>query len=221
MMKLPRLFIFDMDGTMYDTEPISCLCWQEVCEKYGFSLDKNQFIQMLGKDNNRVRSLFLQWFGEDFCYDTVVSEKVACQLNYYKNHEVPIKEGLVDCLEFARRHDILCAVASSSPKSLIDYLLVKQKLASYYTVVQSGEEVAHGKPDPDIFLTVCQKAGIDPQDALVLEDSQSGIEAAHAANIPAVWIPDMVEVPAETASLVWKRCRTLADVPRKLERYTK
>ncbi len=211
-MHIPAAFIFDMDGTMFDTEPISYKAWQAVCLPRGYDIPESLFRRVIGMDNRRIIQMFSEFFGKDFPYQEIWKEKTAYQLEYYHTHPVPCKPGLMTCLEFAKASGIQCAVASSSPRSQIEYLLEKANIAPYFQIVQSGEEVAHGKPAPDIFLLVCQKAGVMPAQALVLEDSQNGILAADAAHIPSIWIPDLVQIAPEVQQKAWKICRSLAEV---------
>ena len=211
-MHIPAAFIFDMDGTMFDTEPISYKAWQAVCLPRGYDIPESLFRRVIGMDNRRIIQMFSEFFGRDFPYQEIWKEKTAYQLEYYHTHPVPCKPGLMPCLEFAKASGIQCAVASSSPRSQIEYLLEKANIAPYFQIVQSGEEVAHGKPAPDIFLLVCQKAGIMPAQALVLEDSQNGILAADAAHIPSIWIPDLVQIAPKVQQKAWKICRSLAEV---------
>ena len=151
-MDIRKALIFDMDGTMFDTEPISYRCWRDVSARYGFDLDRSVFDRMLGRDNLRIRAICDDAFGPDYPYDDICREKVALQLEYYRSHAIPIKPGLLHVLHYAREEGIACAVASSSPRTLIEYLLDKTGVAPFFSVVQSGEEAAHGKPDPDVFL---------------------------------------------------------------------
>lgn len=212
-MNIPKLFIFDMDGTMFDTEQISYACWNAVCHEYGYDLPEDLFRSVIGMDNRRIADVFCHYFGPAFPYEAIREKKVANQLQYYKDNAVPVKAGLNSLLEYARAEGSLCAVASSSPESQICFLLEKTGIRSYFTVIQSGEGVAHGKPAPDIFLEACRRAGADPAQALILEDSQNGLMAAHAAHIPVIFIPDIAPVSEEAAALAWQRCSTLADVP--------
>ena len=212
-MKLPALFIFDMDGTMFDTEPISYTAWQAVCRPRGYEIPETLFRSVIGMDNRRIIQLFSDFFGKDFPYEEIWKEKTAYQLQYYHTHSIPCKPGLMSCLEFAKAHGIPCAVASSSPSAQIDYLLYKTGIAPYFQIVQSGEDVVHGKPAPDIFLLVCQKAGVVPETAFVLEDSQNGILAADAAHIPSVGIPDLVQIAPEVQQKARRTCPSLAEVP--------
>lgn len=213
-----KLFVFDLDGTMFDSELISYQCWRDVSARYGFHMGRDVFDLMLGRDNLRVRSTCENAFGPTYPYDKVCKEKIELQLEYYKTHDIPVKPGLSHILQYARKEGIICAVASSSPRKLIEYLLKKTDIDSFFTVVQSGEEAVHGKPEPDIFLMACDKAHITPEEALVLEDSESGILAAHAAGIPSVWIPDLVTIPENVQRLAWNCCQSLDEVPDLLER---
>ena len=216
-MHIPKVFIFDMDGTMFDTEQISYICWRDVCREYGYELPEDLFRSVIGMDNRRIAAVFGRYFGPDFPYEPIREKKVADQLQYYRDHVIPVKPGLREILAYAKRAGSCCAVASSSPESQIRFLLEKAGVASYFSVVQSGEDVAHGKPAPDIFWEACRRAGAEPEQALVLEDSRNGLLAAHEAHIPSVFIPDIAPVSDDVAALAWKRCRTLADVPDLLE----
>lgn len=216
-MEKRKALIFDMDGTMFDTEPISYRFWREISARYGYDLDRTVFDQMLGRDDLRIKPLCEAAFGPDYPYEKVVQEKVAAQMEYYKSHDIPFKPGLNQILEYARKEGLICAVASSSPREMIEYLLERNGLASFFSVVQSGEEAPHGKPAPDVFLMACEKAGVQPETALVMEDSESGILAAHRAGIPSIWIPDLIEIDKEVQALAWHICQSLSEVPELLE----
>lgn len=121
-----KLFVFDLDGTMFDTEIISYQCWRDVSARYGFQMGRDVFDLMLGRDNLRVRSTCENAFGPTYPYDRVCKEKIELQLEYYRTHDIPMKPGLLHILEYAKEQGILCAVASSSPRKLIEYLLKRQ-----------------------------------------------------------------------------------------------
>ena len=84
-----------MDGTMFDTEPISYRCWRDVSARYGFNLDRQVFDHMLGRDNRRIRAICDDAFGPSYPYDAICREKVALQLDYYRTHDIPVKPGLL------------------------------------------------------------------------------------------------------------------------------
>lgn len=218
MKKEIKLFIFDMDGLMFDTEPISAQCWQAAAAQFGYDVPDEAFFAVLGMNQITAGDVFRRFLGSDFPYETVRRVKLAYQERYYQEHDIPVKAGLEQCLDYARQKKIACAVASSSPLVQIRYLLKKTGLLPYFTLLQSGEEIAHGKPAPDIFLTACRHLSVAPSQAVVFEDSAIGLQAAHAADIAAVWIPDLGTVPEDVAGAIWFRCASLAEVPQRLER---
>lgn len=209
----PELFIFDMDGLMFDTERISVPCWRAIGRKYGIDMENSFFDTIFGMNNAKIKEIFLQTYGADFPYDAFHDEKKAMQLAIYHEKGAPAEPGLQECLDYARQEGIRCAVASSSAEETVRLLLHKAGLESYFCHIQSGDAMAHSKPAPDIFLAVCRVLGVRPERALVLEDSGNGLKAAAAAHIPSIWVPDLVRVEPAVAATAWHTCQTLADVP--------
>lgn len=209
----PELFIFDMDGLMFDTERISVPCWRAIGRKYGIDMEDSFFDTIFGMNNAKIKEIFLQTHGADFPYDAFHDEKKAMQLAIYHEKGAPAEPGLQECLDYARQEGIRCAVASSSAEETVRLLLHKAGLESYFCHIQSGDAMAHSKPAPDIFLAVCRTLGVRPERALVLEDSGNGLKAAAAAHIPSIWVPDLVRVEPAVAATAWHTCQTLAGVP--------
>ncbi len=209
-----ELFIFDMDGLMIDTERLSQQCWRQVAQNYGYELPQRIFDRIIGMDNRRIVDVFKDELGADYPYEKIYKEKSILAGEYVEAHGVPVKAGLMECLDFVRDHDLHCAVASSTRRDRVCYYLEKIGILDRFGLIQSGEDIKHGKPQPDIFLTVCEKMGIEPAHAVVLEDSTNGLLAAKVAGIRSIWIPDLCVVPDEVTQTVWHRGKTLADVPR-------
>jgi len=216
-MNTPELLIFDMDGLMTDTERLAAKCLKEVGHTYGYTFPKTLFDKINGMDNRRIGSVFRTEYGEDFPYEQIYAGKRKLAAAYIEEHGVPAKPGLHDCLAYAKSRHIRCAVASSTPLTRVRQYLEQLAVLPYFELIQSGEEIERGKPFPDIFLTVCNKLGTEPAKAIVLEDSANGLRAAAAAAIPSIWIPDMVDIPAEVKKTVWKELQSLLEVPAALE----
>lgn len=208
----PELFIFDMDGLMFDTERISVPLWLEVARQYHIEIPNSFFDRIFGRNNASIKEEFLKTYGADFPYDEFYARKEEMKLHIYETSGAPMEPGLVECLEYARKAGIRCAVASSSAEDVVRMLLDQHQLTDYFSLIQSGDGLAHSKPAPDIFLMVCKKLAVLPERALVFEDSGNGLLAARAAGIPSVWVPDLVHVAPEVASSAWQVCKTLADV---------
>ena len=204
-----KLFIFDMDGTLFDTEPISAQIWKEVAKEKGYTIPEGVLQGVIGMSYTGGKEVFLQEIGEDFPFESLCAEKIRRQNEWYNTHSVPVKPGVKEILNYAKRRGIPCAVASSSPLIQIEILLNKAGLREYFSHLQSGESIKRGKPYPDIFLAVCKHFAVKPQDALVFEDSEKGLKAAEAGGIPAILVPDLAVIGESVAHKALYICDSL------------
>lgn len=206
-----KLFIFDMDGTLFDTEPISAQIWKEVAKEKGYTIPEGVLQGVIGMSYAGGKEVFLQEIGEDFPFESLCAEKIRRQNEWYNAHPVPVKPGVKEILNYAKRRGIPCAVASSSPLIQIEILLNKTGLREYFSHLQSGESIKRGKPYPDIFLAVCKHFDVKPQDALVFEDSENGLKAAEAGGIPAILVPDLAVIGESVAYKALYICDSLIE----------
>ena len=206
-----KLFIFDMDGTLFDTEPISAQIWKEVAKECGYTIPEGVLQAVIGMSYTGGKEVFLQEIGADFPFDSLCAEKIRRQNEWYNAHPVPVKPGVKEILNYAKRRGIPCAVASSSPLIQIEILLNKAGLREYFSHLQSGESIKRGKPYPDIFLAVCKHFDVKPQDALVFEDSENGLKAAEAGGIPAILVPDLAVIGESVAYKALYICDSLIE----------
>ena len=206
-----KLFIFDMDGTLFDTEPISAQIWKEVAKEKGYTIPEGVLQGVIGMSYAGGKEVFLQEIGEDFPFESLCAEKIRRQNEWYNAHPVPVKPGVKEILNYAKRRGIPCAVASSSPLIQIEILLNKAGLREYFSHLQSGESIKRGKPYPDIFLAVCKHFAVKPQDALVFEDSENGLKAAEAGGIPAILVPDLAVIGESVAYKALYICDSLIE----------
>lgn len=206
-----KLFIFDMDGTLFDTEPISAQIWKEVAKEKGYTIPEGVLQGVIGMSYAGGKEVFLQEIGEDFPFESLCAEKIRRQNEWYNTHSVPVKPGVKEILNYAKRRGIPCAVASSSPLIQIEILLNKVGLREYFSHLQSGESIKRGKPYPDIFLAVCKHFDVKPQDALVFEDSENGLKAAEAGGIPAILVPDLAVIGESVAHKALYICDSLIE----------
>ncbi|WP_176474063.1 HAD family hydrolase [Niallia circulans] len=214
-MEIPSLVIFDMDGLMFDTEKLAYQAWQMTAAHYGFSFERTLFEQFIGITNQDIVRKMADYYGPD---QPVQEWRAYMRL---KKHELEYsfsrgphfkKPGLDELLSFLKSQGIKMAVASSSAREVIHRFLTLSDTLPFIDLYVSGEEVPSGKPSPDIFLEVCTRLKVSPKEALVLEDSPAGIQAAYLAGIPAIFIPDFVKETAIIRKLKPKIFGDLAEV---------
>jgi len=130
---------------------------------------------------------------------------------------VPVKDGLLALLDFLDGAGIPKAVATSTERTRALRLLELAGVLNRFDAVVCGDEVARGKPCPDIFLTAAARLGCDPSTCMVLEDSESGLRAAHQAGMLPVLIPDLKMPSAEVRALTFRTFQSLSGVAQFLE----
>lgn len=208
---MKKAVIFDMDGLMIDSERVT---YEEYCRKLaqlGYSFNEKIYRKCLGKNKKGIFQVFSEHFGDDFPMDQVWDD-VHVWLDERLTAHVPIKNGLIELLDFLKENGYKTIVATSSGRARVDVILKNAKIDHYFDDTICGDEVIHGKPNPEIFLTACKKLNVLPEEAIVIEDSEAGILAAHDGNIDVICIPDMKQPEEAFASKTTKIVGSLLDV---------
>lgn len=186
-----KAVIFDMDGLMINSERVTFEGYQKVMKDMDLTMSEDFYIKLLGKTLKGVTELFYEEYSQDFPLNDVIVDVHEYMNNRFENEGVPIKKGLIELLTYLKENHYQTIVATSSTRKRVDHILELANLTQYFDNSICGDEVAKGKPNPDIFLKACEKLNVKPNEALVLEDSEAGIHAAHQAHIPVICIPDM------------------------------
>ena len=192
-MNLPKLVIFDMDGLIFDTERLFMQEKNKILIEYGYPAREEDYIQTIGLAGETLAAKLAELYGADYPADEI-SAKTRENVNAsIKVHGPEIKPGIRRLLDWLKTKNIPCCVASSTLREHVEHYLSLAGLSSYFSFIIGGAEAKRSKPAPDIFLTCCTHYGTQPQQALVLEDSENGVLAAAAAGIPVLCIPDLKE----------------------------
>ncbi len=199
----PELIIFDMDGLIFDTERLFMKALSQVMAEKGYNLTEEVYLQTLGAAGSRVSEIMHRYYGDD--YDDIGIGQAArerMEAETAKNGTgLPLKKGILELLVYLVEQDIPCVVASSTRSVFVKKYLEEAGIDWYFRGIVGGDMVKESKPNPEIFLKACSITGTMPEHALVLEDSENGIKAAAAGNIPVLCIPDMKYPEKEAAKL--------------------
>ena len=207
-----KAVIFDMDGLMFDTERVGKDAILQSGKDYGYEISLELHQKMLGRNAKDIEQMLKDTYGDDFPYQPMWNHVFELMDQYYAEHGIPVKKGLEDLLKYLKGKGIKVAVASSSKTEVIKSHLQSTHLIQYYDFIVGGDQIHHGKPDPEIFLKAVEHFQVKPEEALVLEDSKSGIIAAHTGHIPVICIPDLVEHDQEILDLTWHTLPSLDQV---------
>lgn len=192
-----KAVIFDMDGLMFDTERVAALGMMEALEKQGLAGDEALFFRLLGLNTESTRQALFGAFGDRLDFAAAMRGMDAYIEDYVTRRGTPVKPGLFELLDRLDELRLPRAVASSSPMKRILRNLEMAGLSARFDAVVCGDDVALGKPAPDIFLAAARALDIAPACCMALEDSPSGVAAAKAAGMKTVMVPDL-RAPDET-----------------------
>ena len=207
-----ELFLFDMDGLLFDTETIYVEYGREVAKKKGYTITNDIVEKTTGVTNDKARILFKEALGQDFPYDEMMGKVKNFILEKGLKAEVPLKLGALELLEFLKKNNKQMILATSSDLHLAEALTEGKDIKKYFSHLVTAEDVVHGKPDPEVFLISAKKAGASPEKTVVFEDSFNGIRAAHAAGTFPIMVPDKLKPTEEIEKLVYKKFDNLMEV---------
>lgn len=187
-----KIIIFDMDGLLFNTEELGYEAMHLAFKSMDETFPVESYISLIGMREADTTLALQKIYGVNFRVDEMLISYREAFAKLLKQGKLQAKRGAIELLDYLDENGYKKCIASSSSLSTIENFLDLNNLTERFDFYVSGEEVAHGKPAPDIFIEACKRANEKPQHAIVLEDSLYGLRAAKAANIDCIVIPDMV-----------------------------
>lgn len=212
-----KAVVFDMDGVLFDTESISIKVWKQIGEEMGVENIDLAVYGCVGMNRADIVRFFYQHYGEDFPVEKYLQMASERCNRVIVQDGLPIMKGAQELLAHLKKENYLIGLASSTRKSRVLQHLQESGLTEYFSVVIGGDMVEYSKPEPDIYLKACQELGVEPEEAIAIEDSPNGIRSAHAAGMYTVMVPDMIAPTPEIEALYWRCCDNLLEVKELLQ----
>ncbi|AMN01452.1 TPA: HAD-IA family hydrolase [Acinetobacter baumannii] len=186
--------IFDMDGTMFDTERLRFQILQQASQELiGQEFSHEYLMQCLGLSATTAEKLAQRLYGVDVPYKEIRKRADEMELEHIRKHGVPIKKGLVQVLERLRKSGLRMAVATSSRRAIAEEYLINANVYKFFDVITCGDEVEQGKPHPEIFLKAASQLHLDANQCLMFEDSENGLTSAHTSKGLTILLKDIKE----------------------------
>ena len=183
-----RAVIWDLDGTLADSEKYHWLAWRQVMKDEGFEITHDQFLATFGQRNQTVLA---GWLGEDASeaqMHRIAEAKEAAFRRLVRTRGCISLPGALEWVERLSLNGWRQAIASSAPRANIGVTLEALGIASRFDAIAASEDVTVGKPDPQVFLVAASRLDVPPPRCIVVEDAAAGVEAARRAGMPSVGV---------------------------------
>lgn len=212
-----KAVIFDLDGTLIDTEKYYRVNWPKAMANFGYNMTDEQalYIRSLGKPFAPAK--FKEWFGEDFDYEKVRAYRKILMDADLEKYGIELKPGCVEILTYLREHGFITAIATANDLERTKKYVEKIGLSDYFDRLISAHMVKEGKPSPDIYEYACMELGILPSEAIAVEDSPNGIISAYKAGCNVIMVPDQSEPDDEIKKMLYGCVSSLEEITKFLE----
>ena len=184
-----KAMLFDLDGTLVD----SMWMWEaidiEFLGAYGYECPDDIQRAIEGMSFSETAVYFKERFDLPLSLDEIKAVWTRMSIDKYR-HEVPLKPCVLEFLKYCKENGIRTGIGTSNGSEIVDAVLTSLNVKEYFDAVVTACEVAHGKPEPDIYLEVAKRLGVQPENCLVFEDIPAGIMAGKAAGMPVIAMED-------------------------------
>lgn len=192
--------VFDMDGTLIDSEAVFREIVFDVSSEMGFEMTDSVHHAMIGNTHEHTSKLLAEAYGVSFPY-AIFDEKCRVKMQARMEVAVPLKTGVVELLDELRDRRIPMAVATSSRSAHAMSHLGGAGILDRFDTVVTRDDVINPKPHPEPYLTAARRLSIAPELCLAVEDSHTGVRAAVAAGMQTIMVPDLVHPNEEIVAL--------------------
>lgn len=187
-MSRERAVLWDMDGTLIDSEEFHWIAWRDTLAKEGIAISQEQFLRSFGQRNDTILREWLGAAATPERIEQIGNAKEEVYRELVRKNGMQALPGVADWIHSLHKEGWLHVVASAAPRENIQIVLDALSAGDWFQAIVSAEDVRCGKPDPDVFLTAACRVGVPPARCVVVEDAAAGIEAARRAGMRSIGV---------------------------------
>src|SRR6266567_8343818 len=187
-MDASRAVLWDMDGTLIDSEDLHWISWKNTLAMDGIFITHRQFVSSFGQRNDSILS---EWLGAGATperMERIANAKEELYRRRVRRNGISPLPGVADWLHRLHEEGWLQAIASAAPRANIDAVLEALSATDIFQGIVSADDVHRGKPDPEVFLAAASRVGVSPERCIVVEDAVAGVQGARSAGMRSIGI---------------------------------
>ncbi len=197
-MSASRAVLWDMDGTLVDSEQFHWISWRNTLANEGIAITRAQFLSSFGQRNDSIIPGWLGTAATPEQVERIANAKEELYRYLIRRDGILPLPGVAHWVHQLHKQGWLQAIASAAPRANIETVLEALSATHIFQAIVSAEDVHRGKPDPEVYLTAAYRVGVPPDRCIVVEDAVAGIEGAHRAGMRSIGVShDGVHLPAD------------------------
>ena len=209
--KIIKAVLFDLDGTIIDTEKYYRLYWPKAFAKFGYTITDEQGLGMRSLGSPYVEEYLQNIFGKKIETTDIKNYARSLVDESVKINGLELKDGVVECLKYLKTQDVKIAIVTATAIERTEMYVKKAKLEEFFDDIISAKNVPRGKPAPDVYLTACEKLNVKPEETIAVEDSPNGVMSASRAGCNVVMVPDQTEADEKLIKCLFGNIKSLRE----------
>ena len=205
-------FIFDLDGTLIDTEKLYRKYWPMALADYGYELSDERALMLRSLGRPFAPRQFKDWYGEDFDYNLIRQRRKEYVEGHIEKYGIDLRPGVKEILTFLKEKNITVAIATATDLERTTKYLKMTGISVFFTDIICATMVEHGKPAPDIYKYACEKLNKKPSECFAVEDAPNGVKSAFDAGLKVIFIPDQAPSDDSFKSMIFAEFGNIAEI---------
>jgi len=207
-----KAVIFDLDGTVLDTEKLLVKYWCMSANEHGFPMEREHALQLRSLARKYAEPLLKEWFGENCDYMTLRNRRMELMTKHIDKFGLETKAGIKELLIYLGEKGYKRAVATATDLNRAGGYLKDVGLYDYFDCIISAHQVKNGKPKPDVYLYAVENLGLTPDECIAVEDSPNGVISASTAGCKTIMVPDLTEPDDDLRKQLFAVCKSADEI---------
>lgn len=204
--------VFDLDGTLINTEKYYVRLGMEVSREMGYEIPKEVILSLRSLNRKFSKPMLQEMYGKDFDFDYFHRTRKERFSKLLKEQGIEKKPGADEILEYLKENGYRIAVATATDIERAEKYLKEIDIYDKFDEIISVSNVENGKPMPDVYLEACRQLGEEPEHCMAVEDSENGVKSAYGAGMRVVMVPDLAPPKEEIKPMLSGVAETLLEI---------